>query len=246
MRCDIEVSNIHRDNQGRVVIFDAVNCTWANIYLPSGNSTPQRHMHEKKSSSIIPQLMSRKLEHGSAGGDLNCIVAAIDCIGEPQRKMSLSLCYLISTFEWSDSCRALHPKVVQFSRIYGNALGEGASRIDCSYHRGVLTSNTAEYIRISFSDHLCQLVSYALPSFISREIAPHSQPAFKISPKVVDISQFQLVDAMQGWQQVRQNENIDLLVWWQYLVKTGIKKLALDRSKELNVAVHRAAKDDTN
>ena len=60
------------------------------------------------------------------------------------------------------------------------------------------------------------------------------------------MSQFQLVDAMQGWQQVRQNENIDLLVWWQYLVKTGIKKLALDRSKELNVAVHRAAKDDTN
>ena len=38
---------------------------------------------------------------------------------------------------------------------------------------------------------------------------------------------------MQGWQQVRQNENIDLLVWWQYLVKAGIKKLAIDRSKVL-------------
>ena len=55
----------------------------------------------------------------------------------------------------------------------------------------------------------------------------------KFPPKMVDDDIFQTQLVMQGWQQVRQNENIDLLVWWQYLVKTGIKKLALDRSKEL-------------
>ena len=30
---------------------------------------------------------------------------------------------------------------------------------------------------------------------------------------------------------VRNNENIDLMAWWQYLVKAGIKKLAQNRGK---------------
>ena len=38
---------------------------------------------------------------------------------------------------------------------------------------------------------------------------------------------------MIGWQQVRQNENINLLASWQYLIRTGIKNLAVDRSKVL-------------
>ena len=76
VRCDIEISNIHRDDQGRAIVFDAVNCTWANLYLPSGNQ--QKQLREEYSSRIIPQLLSRKLASGSAGGDLNCITASLD------------------------------------------------------------------------------------------------------------------------------------------------------------------------
>ena len=38
VRSDLSVTNIHMDNDGRVIIFDAAECTWGNFYLPSGIS----------------------------------------------------------------------------------------------------------------------------------------------------------------------------------------------------------------
>ena len=37
---------------------------------------------------------------------------------------------------------------------------------------------------------------------------------------------------MQGWQQVKE-DGAEVLLWWEYLVKGGIKDLARTRSKEL-------------
>ena len=38
---------------------------------------------------------------------------------------------------------------------------------------------------------------------------------------------------MLDWQEVH-DLGLDILTWWEVLVKPGIKKLALQRSKELN------------
>ena len=39
IRCDLEVSNIHTDNEGRIIIVDAAKCMWGNCYLPSGQKS---------------------------------------------------------------------------------------------------------------------------------------------------------------------------------------------------------------
>ena len=35
VRSDLDVSNIHKDDDGHVIVFDAAGCTWANFYLPA-------------------------------------------------------------------------------------------------------------------------------------------------------------------------------------------------------------------
>ena len=70
VRSDIEVTNIHTDNEGRAIIFDATECTWGNLYLPSGSDANSRAKRENYFGEIIPQLMVRRLKQGAAGGDL--------------------------------------------------------------------------------------------------------------------------------------------------------------------------------
>ena len=80
--------------------------------------------------------------------------AASDSTKNPQSKMSPSFKNLVNAFAWKDSYRYLHPKAKQYSRYYINDhQGEGASRIDRSYHWGSLEVQQAEYLSISFSDH---------------------------------------------------------------------------------------------
>ena len=234
VRSDLEITNIHTDDQGRVIVFDAGNCTWSNLYLPSGTDANSRSLREKYSSEIIPQLLILRLAQGAAGGDLNSIIATSDCTKNPQSKMSPSFKKLVTSFAWKDSYRYLHPKTKQYSRYYTNDHhGEGASRIDRSYHWGSLEVQQAEYLSISFSDHLSHKVTYTLPSPLDRYIPPKSRPSYKIPPNVVDdkIFQTRLKKAMNGWTHAK--IGADLLVWWQYLVKGGIKHLAKIRGKEL-------------
>ena len=41
---------------------------------------------------------------------------------------------------------------------------------------------------------------------------------------------------MQSWERVKtfQGVDTDTLLWWEMLVKPGIKKIGIDRSKEIN------------
>ena len=171
IRNDLDIKNIHTYDQGRAIIFDAMECTWANLYLPSGNAA--RALREQYSSEIIPRLMIRKLARGAAGGDLNCIISPQDCTSDPRNKMSPSLRSLVNAFSMVDSYRAIAPKTRQFSRYYSTANQViEASRIDRSYHWGDITVDFAEYKSVSSSDHLSLFVSYSLPSQTGRYITP--------------------------------------------------------------------------
>ena len=94
--------------------------------------------------------------------------------------------------------------------------------------------NSAEYISISFSDLLGLLVSYKLPSSLDRCLTPQTKPSYKIPPNVVkdEIFQTRLSDSMTGWLQVKA-DGADLLTWWEYLIKGGVRQLAQTRGKEL-------------
>ena len=110
VRSDIEVSNIHTDNDGRILIFDAAGSTWSNLYLPSGTDGNTRAKQENYFSETIPQLMVRRLAQGAAGGDFNSIISLNDSTRNPQTKVSPSCRNLVKAISWTDSFRALYPR----------------------------------------------------------------------------------------------------------------------------------------
>ena len=91
-----------------------------------------------------------------------------------------------------------------------------------------------QYHSISFSDQLSLRVSYALPNMLARNLAPQIKPAFKIPPSVVTDKIFkqQLENSMAEWLQVKE-AGADLMLWWDLMVKGGIKYLPIQRGKEL-------------
>ena len=134
IRSDLEVSNIHTDDDGRILIFDAAGCTWGNLYLPSGSDGPSRARREQYFSEIIPDLLVRRLAQGAIGGDLNSIISLPDSTRNPHTNISPSCRNLVRAFSLLDCFRRLYPRAAQYSR-HSHSIhhGKGASRIDRSY-----------------------------------------------------------------------------------------------------------------
>ena len=240
IRSDLDVTYIHKDDDGRIIVFDAAGCTWANMYIPCGSGRIARENRENYFGSIIPQIMIRWLGQGAAGGDFNSIIHLQDSKKLPENTLSPSCKLLVNAFLWSDSYRILHPTVEQFSR-YHSCNGEGATRIDRASQWGELKISEAAYHSISFSDHLSLKVSYLLPHKLDRHLTPQTEPSFKIHPCVVidELFQTRLRTAMAEWTRVKES-GANIITGWQYMVKGGIKFIANARSKELKKGINEA------
>ena len=68
------------------------------------------------------------------------------------------------------------------------------------------------------------MVTIELPDPFGRLLCPHAHPAFRIKAEVVKDQTFQqqLSEAMVTWQSVR-SFGLDVLQWWENLVKPGVK-----------------------
>ena len=75
----------------------------------------------------------------------------------------------------------------------------------------------------------------SLPAALQNAFCPKSRPIFKIRPAVVydKVFKARVMYSMNEWEAVK-NFGVPLLSWWEVLVKPGIRKLAITRSKELN------------
>ena len=146
---------------------------------------------EKTSSLKLFQTCCWKRKAaGIVVGDWNCVTAKLDCTANFEAKDSPNLRRLISVMNLQDSYRILYPRVQHFSRYYSRASNEGATRIDRSYHYGDTHPISARYIPIGFSDHLCLVVTFSVPSQVSPPKCPHSRSFFKIPPSVVNDKTF--------------------------------------------------------
>ena len=67
----LQPTNIKVDTQGRVLVFNVENVTFANVYLPCGNEPGMRNLREEYISLIIPQLLINRKDFGCIGGDWN-------------------------------------------------------------------------------------------------------------------------------------------------------------------------------
>ena len=231
----LQPDNIKFDTNGRVITFNIEDITFGNIYLPSGNDPFMKNSRENYAAETIPQLLINCKDSGCIGGDWNSIIHARDATKNTAQKMSASLKRLVKTFAWNDSFRSLHPLAETFSRYYESQHGEGATRIDREYHWGDMVILEARYVGIAFSDHLALVITVRLPEQFSRLMCPRSRPQFKAKPEVVRDQLFQqrLKEKFSNWSEVK-DSGLDILSWWELIVKPGLKKLLIQRGKELN------------
>ena len=149
--------------------------------------------------------------------------------------MSPCLGRMVKTFDLTDSFRTLHPTSRIFSRYYETRGTSGATRIDRQYQRGAIMSVMAEYTPIAFSGHLVHTVKVKVPDPLARLLSPTNRPIFKIREEVALDKEFQerVKLAMIMWEDIRL-EGLPVLPWWEIIVKPGIRKIAMARSKQIN------------
>ena len=234
IRSDLDYSNVRCDTSGRAILFKISDVSFGNFYAHSGTDNISKQNREQFFSETIPSLLTNLGPSGCIGGDLNSIIEKIDATNHPAAKLSQSFKRLSDTFHWKDSYRSLYPTTKQFSHYYGNSRAEGATRIDRCYHFGEIRILQAAYLPLAFSDHHALVVKIILPNPFSRLLCPKQDYAFRIKAEVVNDIVFRnrLKEAMLFWQSIR-SFGLDLLVWWENIVKPGIKKLAQKRSREI-------------
>ena len=162
VKSEFNAENIRCDTEGRVIIFDIGQFTFANIYFHSGTDAQSRSGRERICSEVLPNLLLNSKEHGCAGGDMNCIIDKKDATKNPENKMSRCLQRLVKVRNWQDSYRYLHPSTLAYSRYYENTRAEGASRIDHCYNFGSLMVEDAKYIPVAFSDYFSLVVKFSV------------------------------------------------------------------------------------
>ena len=79
------------------------------------------------------------------------------------------------------------------------------------------------------------IVTLRIPNICKKSVIPRFPPLFKAKPETVrdKIFQTRLEDDMKIWTEAKNRSNIPLLIWWEQIVKPGVKKLLRDRTKEL-------------
>ena len=223
------------DTEGRLIVFDVNNITFGNVYFPCGNDQEMRRKRENYAAEILPQLLVNAKDAGAVGGDWNCILEDKDATKNPSQKVSKGLKRLVKTFKWVDSYRELFPHSAIYSRYYENdRYGEGATRIDREYNWGEVVIMNAKYVGVAFSDHMGLIVRIKLPGEFSRLSSPKNKPQFKATPDVIRDPLFieSLREQMTEWIKIK-DSGVDIMLWWELLVKPGMKKLLINRGKEL-------------
>ena len=234
IRNELKAENIIFDTEGRVIVFDINNITYCNVYMNAGTDNTSRASRENYFSAIIPNLLVNRCRNGYAGGDWNCIIDKKDATNHENVKMSPSLSRMCKLFSWHDSHRSVHPSAEDFSHYYNVGGAVNATRIDRQYYWGNMEVIKSEYIPSAFSDHFGLLTQVKVPYLILYKNIPCHPSSFKISNEISRDPLFieQVSKSMPEWKKVLSN-GLDILIWWDLVVKPGLKSIALERQRQL-------------
>lgn len=232
---NFNANDVSFDTEGRVIIFKIGSVTFSNVYLEAGTDSLSRSARENYCGEVLPNLLINCGQDGLIGGDWNCILDKKDATAHPDAKMSPNLARLVKTFHWKDSLRILKQNVNCFSHYYKSGDQVGATRIDRQYHWGEVEVLSAEYVPAAFSDHLGFLVEVRVPSIGTDQVVSRGLPFLKINDDVTKdiIFKQQVAEAMENWK-VMKDQGLEVLTWWELVVKPGLREIALNRSKVMN------------
>ena len=141
-----------------------------------------------------------------------------------------NLARLAKNFNWKDSHRTVSPHSTAFSHYYK----EGATRIDREYSWGEISTIKSEYVPLAFSDHLGLLTEVKVPFSVRRQKYKFGPKTFKIRNNIACDSLFKqsVAEEMVNWKEVK-NFGLDTLTWWELIVKPGLKRIAVERDREI-------------
>ena len=228
---NLQVHNIVKDADGRLISVDVNDMSIVNVYPISGTDQESKTEREAMIDNI-PNLLMYKNKNGVIGGDFNCITEKKDATNNPDQKMSECLKKLIKLYGLKDAYRQLYPHSKQYSRYYISKGVKGATRIDRAYVWGNVKVREAEYVGTSFSDHYSHVVTIENPAFYQEKDKRNS--IYKIKHFIVDDKVFQesVEQAFPDWLETK--EGLCPVFWWENVVKPGIRTLAITREKEIN------------
>ena len=157
-----------------------------------------------------------------------------DSLLHPDKNISKCFRKLIKLYNLSDAFRELHPHAKQFSRYYTWKGIEGATRIDRCYSWGNLVTREASYHAISFSDHLAHVIKFCSNKEPSLKENPRRRSIYKIKHWIVKDNIFQnnIRVEFKTWMEMR--DYFSPIYLWEDVIKPGIKKIAINREKEIN------------
>ena len=227
---NLDVNNIVKDTDGRLISVDVNDMSIVNVYPISGTDQDSKTEREAMIDNI-PNLLMYKKKNGVIGGDFNCITDKKDATNNPDQKMSECLKKLIKLYGLKDVYRQLYPHSKQFSRYYISKGVKGATRIDRAYAWGNVKIREAEYIATSFSDHYSHVVT--IENQTPQQEKSKGKSIYKIKYFIVDDKIFQerVEHAFAEWLETK--EGLCPIFWWENVVKPGIKTLAIKREKEI-------------
>ena len=201
------------------------------------NLTDQASRNERENfiSDVIPNLMIYRKRAGFICGDFNCITDKKDSLVHPDQKVSKCLRKLIDLYQVSDVFRTLYPHSLQFSRYYTWKGVKGATRLDRIYSWGECSIEEAEYVGLSFSDHLAHITRIEYSKANNVEVNPKKRNIYKIKHYLASDEVFlkSVRNEFPTWVDVK--HNYTPVTWWEYCVKPSIKKLAIQREKDINI-----------
>ena len=234
LKNDLEFDNVKMDTCGRLISYDLtdIDITGCNIYLQCGITKEHRESRDLYSSKIIPEIFHNRKHSSFITGDWNCIVSKTETTRNADNKISTVTQKMISTLGLVDSYRKIFPRDDKTMSFYYQYPSPGSSRLDRIYHSNLEIASIG-YIPCSLSDHMALVCSYIVPANRDTRL-PKNKPYQKISEEVArdKVYNIRLKHCVEGIMLIRENK--DPQVTWEKMIKPSIKKLARQRSKEIN------------
>ena len=203
-----------------------------NVYGPSGNDRKlERNLFYGTDLYYAVRTFSQNLPF--IIGDYNCILEDSDTLANPSNKKCAALLDLVSTFEYTDSFKHLHPDKIEFTWHRPHC---SPSRLDRLYSPPHLVNYVLEVSHhVSLSDHHLLEVVLNLPNLVLSPPPPHHSSAYwKLNASILNDSDF-MSNFIPAWEELNQMkaQYREIADWWDECAKPWMVKFCKNYSTML-------------
>ena len=95
-------------------------------------------------------------------------------------------------------------------------------------------ASKSEYVPIAFSDHFGLITEIKLSGPVTDVSIPRHVKKMNISNEVAcdNIFKNRVARAFPVWEEIFKN-GLDVLTWWELVVKPGVREIAIDGNREI-------------